>query len=162
MDSNISKFKRLIQIKTIYIVLLSFLLLFCFITIFLIPSWGDEITYHYPNADQISLNRIINHNSSYSSAYTPFSYIIGKVGLIFYNSIITLRLLNFIVLIILIVFLYKICKEISNEPIYFTLLLICNPYILRSSFTYYLFNYGLTFRIIVLYFYFFSKPSIFF
>jgi len=132
------------------------LLLFCFVSIFFTPMWGDEIGFHYPNAQNISLAKIIDTNSTYSSAYTPFPYILGNIVYKISNTIFALRILNYLIFIALIFFIYRIALHLEINPLLLVLLIISNPYILRSSFVYYMTNYGLLFSIIGIYYYFFS------
>jgi len=136
--------------------LFSILLFSVIILIFITKPWGDEIAYHYPNAKYFSLERIIMEDSQYSSAYTPLPYLFSKIILQVHDSILSLRIFNFIIFIILCLFIYLISKKISNSPFLLTLIIISNPYLLRSAYAYYMFNYGLTFSIIGIYLYFFS------
>lgn len=116
----------------------------------------DEINYHYPNAKYFSFERITDPNSEYSSAYTPLPYLFGKIILSIYDSITSLRLVNFVVFIFFGFYTYLISKRLTSFPLILTLIIISNPYLLRSAFTYYMFNYGLMFSIIGIYLYFFS------
>ncbi|MFH0736783.1 MAG: hypothetical protein V1773_18280 [bacterium] len=148
------------NIKVFYLLIpLILLLLFCFVSIFITPVWGDEVVYHYPNALNISFFNIIESNSTYSSAYTPLPYVLGGVVCKINNSIVTLRILNYFIFLLLIYYLYKIAVQLNYNPWLFVLLIISNPYLLRSSFAYYMFNYGLLFSIICIYYYFFSKTK---
>jgi len=139
------------------IVLLFSLALYCLVAIFITPVSKDEKSYHYPNAQRITLKGIVNQDSSYSSAYPPLPYLIGNQLLKLYNSIYVLRLLNFVMAVFLAYVLFVISKAISQQPFTITLLIVSNPYLLRSAFTYHMFNYGLLMASIGIYFYFFSR-----
>ena len=145
------------MIKKSAIMLLIILLVTCFIFIFTTPFWGDETSFHYPTTSNISISSIIGSNSNYDSAYTPLPYLLGSIICKINNSIYALRLFNYIIFLTLIFFLYKISLNFRDDPITFLLLLTCNPYLLKSSFTYNMTNYGLLFAIIGIYFYFFSQ-----
>lgn len=144
------------NIKKLPLLLLLLLFIFCLIAIFYTPTWGDEKYYHYPNAKIISLNEIIESNSSYSSAYPPLPYIIGSAFLNFYDSVYTLRLVNFLIVVIFGIFIFRIGRKLGKDPLLFTLLIMANPYLLRAAFTYYMFAYGLLFVTIAIYYRFFS------
>ncbi|MBK9282728.1 MAG: hypothetical protein IPM51_00200 [Sphingobacteriaceae bacterium] len=144
------------KINKITFILLILLLLSTFIAIFLTPCWGDEKYYHYPNVANISVSNIIDRNSSYSSAYTPLPYVLGSILYEINDSIYLLRILNYLILLILIIYFYKISLGLRNDPLVLVLLLVSNPYLLRNSFVYYSGNYGLLFAVIGIYFYFFS------
>ena len=131
----------------------------CFILIFTTPFWGDEIIYHYPTTANISFPNIIHNSPSYNSAYTPLPYILGSLIYKINNSLYALRLLNYVIFLFLIYFLYKISLNFRSDPFTLLLLLICNPYLLKSSFTYHMTNYGLLFAIIGIYIYFFSQKK---
>ncbi|MDR3610675.1 MAG: hypothetical protein P4L27_08940 [Ignavibacteriaceae bacterium] len=133
------------------------LLLYCFVAIFFTPICGDELFFHYPNTQNISFSQIINNHTTYSSAYTPLPYILGSVVYKINGTIYVLRLLNYLILIILCFFIYKIAQHLKFDPLLLVLLIISNPYLIVSSFTYYMFNYGLLFTIIGIYYYFFSN-----
>lgn len=137
--------------------LLLALLFYCFILIFVTPVRGDEIKYHYPSARNFSLKEVVSPESLYSSAYGPIPYLLGSILLKIYDSIHVLRLLNYLIVMLLAFFLLKIGEAKSNEPALFALVVISNPYLLKSAFTYHMFNYGLLFTIVGVYFFFFSK-----
>ena len=139
------------------LILLIVLLVYCLIAIFITPTWGDEIKFHYPNTQNFSIDKVINPDSDYSSAYGPLPYFFGFTILKIYNSIYLLRVLNFIIVILLAVFVYKIGKKICRDPITLTFLAIANPYLLRSAFTYFMFAYGILFIMICIYYYYFSN-----
>jgi hypothetical protein len=151
--------RRLPPKKIILLVLLFSICSLCFISIFITPPWGDEKDSHYPNALNISLDQILKKDSNYSSAYPPFPYILGSIFLKIYRSLFTLRLLNYMLFLASIFVFFKICKKICTEPISITALFLLNPYLLRSSYSYYMFHYGLTFALGGIYFYFFSDTK---
>lgn len=139
---------------TIYVMI--FVVLFsCFVSIFLTPTWGDEQRFHYPLAQTISLKQVVAADSNYSSAYTPLPFFIGKIALLIFDSLIVLRLLNFIVFIVLIYFFYLIAKKVCKDYLLITLLCLLNPYMLSAAFLYLPRNWGLMFVMIGLYIYFF-------
>lgn len=146
-------------IEKIAAVALLLILLYCLAAIFFTPGWGDEINFHYPNSKNISLKQILDANSSYSSAYTPVPYLIGRVIIAVHDSLTALRLFNFIATLLLVYFFYRIASFFSATPLLLTLLLTANPYLLRSAFLYYMFNFGMLFAILGIYFYFVSTSS---
>lgn len=133
------------------------LIIITFWTLIKAEPWGDELYFHYPNAKYFSVDRVINLNSSYSSAYTPLPYAMGHIVLQIEDNILYLRIFNFLIFLLLIYFFFKLSINISNKPLLLTLLLVSNPYLIRSAFTYYMFNYGILFAIAGIYFYFFYK-----
>jgi len=146
-----------IKLNKISVVLLITLLMYCFLAIFITYVRGDESKYHYPTARTISLKAVIQPDSTYNSAYTPLPYFIGGLVLGIHDSIYVLRLLNFLTVIVIVFFAYKIFKRIDRNPELLTLLVISNPYFLRSAFTYHMSAYGIMFALVGVYFYFFSN-----
>lgn len=137
------------------------ILIFCFLAIFITPSFGDELNYHYPLARNITIKTIIDPGSNYSSAYMPLPYLIGKILLRIFDSLIALRILNFIVFMLAIFFFDKIARSITKEHEQLTLLAFLNPYLLFSSFVFYMYSWGVLFALVGLYFYLVrrSKPA---
>lgn len=133
----------------------------CFVAIFITPSFGDELNYHYPLAKNISLKTIIDSNSDYSSAYMPLPYLIGNGVLRIFNSLQALRILNFIVFMLGIFFFNRIARSRTKEHEQLTLLAFLNPYLLFSSFVFYMYSWGVLFALAGLYFYLVrrSKPA---
>ena len=138
--------------KNTLILSILFIIFLSFISIFYTPVWGDELLYHIPTAKNFNFSDFFSNNPSYNSAYTPFPYILGKIAFNICNSYLMLRLVNFIIFLFLSVAIFKLFSLISKSPLFFTLLLLSNPYLLRASFTYYMFNYGLLFTISSLYY----------
>lgn len=134
--------------------------LFCFIAIFITPSYGDELNYHYPLAQQISFKQIVDPHSNYSSAYMPLPYLIGNIFLRMFNSLLTLRILNYLIFLLMIYFFYLLVKKYSEDYLLLTLLAFLNPYFLMSSFVYYMYNWGLLFALMGFYFYSVKKLNI--
>lgn len=147
-------------LNLLYIILIISISLMVFVSIFIAIPYGDEINYHYPNANYLSIERIIQPDSKYSSAYTPLPYLLGNIVLSIKSSITSLRILNYLIFLLFILYSYLISKNISTHSLILTLLVISNPYLLRSAFTYYLFSYGITFSLIGIYFYFFYKGKL--
>lgn len=127
--------------------------LFCFVAIFITPSFGDELNYHYPLARQISCKQILDPNSDYSSAYGPLPYLIGNVFYKIFPSLYTLRILNYFVFILMIYVFSLLVEKFSKDSWLLTLLVFLNPYFLMSSFVYYMYNWGPLFALAGLYFY---------
>jgi len=128
-------------------------LLFCFIAIFITPSFGDETRYHYPLARNISLNQIMDPHSDYSSTYMPLPYLIANAFLKMFPSLYTVRFLNYAIFLLLIYFFYLLARKFSHDPWLLTLLAFLNPYFLMSSFVFYMYNWGPLFALLGLYFY---------
>jgi hypothetical protein len=141
------------------LVLLAALLLACLAAVFRTPFWGDEIAFHVPNARNITIHGLVHPDSLYSSAYGPFPYLVGSLFLRLHDSIRVLRLLNFSVLLLLVLVFYRIARRTGPDPAGMTLLLVSNPYLLRSGFVYYMFNYGLLPAFLGVHLYFFSKAG---
>ena len=127
---------------------------FCFAAIFITSSYGDEQYYHYPLAQNISLSKIINTGSDYSSAYTPLPYLAGNLVLKISSSLVALRILNYAVFLLTIYFFYLLAKEVSKDHLVLTLLFFLNPYLLKASYLFIMFNWGLLFILIALNIYF--------
>ncbi|HPN38648.1 MAG TPA: hypothetical protein PL041_09605, partial [Melioribacteraceae bacterium] len=125
---------------------------YSFIAIFFTPVWGDELLYHIPTAKNFTFSVLFGDNLLYNTAYTPLPYIIGKTFINMWDSYILLRLINFLIFLCLLLVFYKIFILLNKKPLFFILLLISNPYLLRASTTYYMFNYGLLFAFIAFYF----------
>ncbi|GAB4286497.1 MAG: hypothetical protein Kow0068_12060 [Marinilabiliales bacterium] len=142
--------------KGLVVILFAIMIISALVMLFVAKPWGDEHNYHYPNSKYFSLDRITEPDSEYSSAYGPLPYLLGKIILFFHDSITYLRILNFVVFLILGIYVFLISRKLTDFSIILTLLIISNPYLLRSAFTYYMFNYGLMFSIVGIYFYFFS------
>ena len=121
-------------------------------------SWGDESAYHAPLAETINWHSIINSHSNYSSAYTPLPYLIGNIFYKIWPSLYMLRLLNWLVVLMSVFIFYKIASRIVPENKWeSTLLFTANPYLLRASFIYVMFGYGLLFALIGIYLYFYAE-----
>ncbi len=138
-------------------VLIFILIVYSFIAIFITPTFLDEDEYHYPNVQNITLHEVVTPNSTYSTAYGPLPYFIAVPVIKMYDSLYSLRIVNYIVLILILIFVFKISKHLSDDPKTITLLIIANPYLLRSAFTYHMFNYGLLFVLMGIYYYFYTK-----
>jgi len=151
--------KRLGPMKLTIYVMAFIVLFFCFISIFLTPTWGDEQRFHSPLAHIISFDQIVAADSNYSSAYMPLPYVIGRIALLTVDSPIILRLLNLFVFIVLIWFFYLIAKKICEDSLLITLLCMLNPYMLSASFLYLPRNWGLMFVMIGLYVYFYCAEK---
>lgn len=122
------------------------------------PSWGDESNYHYPLVQTISWQSIINEHSSYSSAYTPLPYIIGNVFYNIFPSLYTLRFINWLVVFISVFLFYNISVKVASKNRWeLTLLYTANPYLLRASFMYLMFGYGILLALAGIYIYFYSS-----
>lgn len=132
----------------------------CFVAIFITPSFGDELNYHYPLAKNITIKTIVDPGSDYSSAYMPLPYLLGNVLLRLFDSLLALRILNFIVFLLAIFFFDRIALSMTKEHKQLTLLAFLNPYLLFSSFVYYMYSWGVLFALLGLYFYLMrrSKP----
>lgn len=119
------------------------------------PSYGDEANYHFPLAKNITWQMIVDGDSDYSSAYTPLPFVIGHVVYRVFPSLYALRLLNWLVVLSSIIVFYRLARMHSKDgAIELTLLYSLNPYLLRASFLYLMFGYGLVFTLLGLYFYF--------
>ena len=143
--------------RLLYIILFLSLFVFSVISILVVPVWGDEKIYHLPNARNCDLQSVLRLSSGYSSAYTPLPYFIGSIALQVYPDCVSLRVVNLMVCILTALIVFRISACISNEPMLLTFLIICNPYIIRSSYIYYMNNYGLMFSLVGVYFYYFSQ-----
>jgi len=128
--------------------------LFCFISIFIAPSYMDEQNYHYPLAQNNSLNKIINPDSDYSSAYTPLPYLVANLVLKISGSLAALRILNYVVFLCAVWFFYLLAKKLTKDHLVLTLLFFLNPYLLKASYMFLLYNWGLLFLLIALNMYF--------
>lgn len=131
--------------------LLAIFFVLCLLAIFISDLDGDERRFHMPNAKNISLDRVLNPDSEYSSAYTPLPYFLGNAALKVFDSIISLRLLNFVVVLGLAFFIYRLASIYTTLPKTITLIAMANPYILRSAFLYRMSSYGLLLVVIGLY-----------
>jgi hypothetical protein len=131
----------------------------CLAAIFITPSFADEADYHFPLAKNISLEQILNPGSNYSSAYPPLPYLVGKLALKIHPSLVTLRILNFIVFLLAVSFFYLLAKRVCTDPEVLTMLFFLNPYLLKASFTYLIYNWGLLFALAGLYLYFFHETK---
>lgn len=89
------------------------ILIFYFLAIFITPSFGDELNYHYPLAKNITFKKIISPGSDYSSAYMPLPYLIGNGVLRIFNSLQALRVMNFIVFMLAIFFFDRVARSFS-------------------------------------------------
>lgn len=128
--------------------------LFCFISIFIAPSYMDELNYHYPLAQSISLSQALDPGSDYASAYPPLPYFVANLFLGINNSLIVLRLLNFVIYLLAIWFFYQLAKKLTQDHLVLTLLFFLNPYLLKASYMFLLYNWGLLFMLIALNIYF--------
>lgn len=128
--------------------------LFCFISIFIAPSYMDELNYHYPMAQEISLQQAIGPGSNYSSAYPPLPYLMANLALRINSSLLTLRLLNFVVFLLAVCFFYQLAKKLTKDHLVLTLLFFLNPYLLKASYMFLLYNWGILFMLIALNIYF--------
>jgi hypothetical protein len=63
-------------------------------------------------------------------------------------------MLNFIVFVLAVFCFYFLAKRISSDPSILTLLFFLNPYLLKASFTFLMYNWGLLFALAGLYHYF--------
>jgi len=133
---------------------MAFILLFCFVSIFIAPSYMDELNYHYPMAQSISLQQAINPGSDYNSAYPPLPYLVANLFLKIDSSLIKLRLLNFVIFLLAIWFFYQLAKKLTKDHMVLTLLFFLNPYLLKASYMFLLYNWGLLFMLIALNVYF--------
>jgi hypothetical protein len=141
----------IVKFEYLSIRLLAIIFVFCLLAIFISDLGGDERDFHMPNAKNISFDHVLNPNSEYSSAYTPLPYFLGNAALKVFDSIISLRLLNYIVVLGLAFFIYRLASIYTTLPKTITLIAMANPYILRSAFLYHLSSYGLLLIVIGLY-----------
>lgn len=125
----------------------------CFIAIFITPSFGDELNYHYPLAKNITFKKIVDPHSDYSSAYMPLPYLVGHGVLHAFHSLQALRIMNFIVFLLAIFFFDRVARTFSSAHSRLTLLAFFNPYILFSSFVFYMYGWGVCFALAGTYFY---------
>jgi hypothetical protein len=132
---------------------LAVILIFCFIAIFITPGYGDELNYHYPLARNISIRQVLDPHSDYSSAYMPLPYLIGHALLMAAPSLISLRILNFIVFLALILAFHLLARGFFDNPWLLTLLAFANPYFLMASIVYYMYCWGPLFALLGIYFY---------
>lgn len=133
---------------------MAFILLFCFVSIFIAPSYMDELNYHYPMAQSISLQQAINPGSDYNSAYPPLPYFVANLFLRINSSLIILRFLNFAIFLLAVWFFYQLAKKLTKDHLVLTLLFFLNPYLLKASYMFLLYNWGLLFMLIALNVYF--------
>jgi len=144
-----------IGLKSILIyIIMGIICLFCFISIFIAPSYMDEMNYHYPLAQSISLSRALAPGSDYASAYPPLPYFIANLFLRINDSLIMLRLLNFVVFFLAVWFFYQLAKKLTEDHLVLSLLFFLNPYLLKASYMFLLYNWGLLFMLIALNIYF--------
>lgn len=95
--------------------------------------------------------------SQYSSAYPPLPYLFGKLVLRIHPTLETLRVLNLVVFLVSLGLFYLIAGKVSRSPGLLTSLYALNPYLLKASFAYLMYNWGLAFALAGIYIYFF-KP----
>jgi hypothetical protein len=131
--------------------------LLCLTAAIITPSFADEAAYHFPLARDISLAKALDANSRYPSAYPPLPYLIGKLALKLHSSLITLRILNFFVFLGAVMLFYLLAGRVCNDPEILTLLFFLNPYLLKASFIYLMYNWGLLFALAGLYLYFYPE-----
>jgi hypothetical protein len=125
--------------------------------IFQTPLWGDEKNYHVPSVVNFSFENVVNPDSDYASAYAPMPYLIGHIAWQVYPSHYTLRILNFIIFCCLLFLFYRVNHRDQPDTYLFTLLLVANPYLVRSAYSFYMFNYGLFFILLGIFFLYHSK-----
>ena len=83
----------------------------------------------------------------------PLPYLLGNLLLRIFDSLIALRIMNFIVFLLAIFFFDRIARSMTEEHEQLTLLAFLNPYLLFSSFVYYMYSWGVLFALVGLYFY---------
>jgi hypothetical protein len=127
--------------------------IFCLVAIFITPGFGDEINYHSPLARNISWRQVMDLHSDYSSAYTPLPYLIGSAALKIWDSLYALRILNYLVFLAMICAFHLLASNFLKDGWLLTFLVFLNPYLMMSAFVYYMYNWGLLFAFLGLYFY---------
>lgn len=143
----------------VYIFIMIGLIFLAFFGIYYTPVFGDESEYHYPMVRNITIESIVNPDSNYSSAYPPLPYTILKLFYKVCPSIYMLRVVNFIIYICMLVAFYKLTAMYMKNNIPVMFLLSLNPYAFKSAYILYMFNWGLLFSGISLYFW-FNKQKI--
>ncbi len=128
------------------------------VAIFITPPIHDEEMYHVPLARNISPGMTLSGQSSYSSAYPPLPYFFGNQVLRLFPSLESLRLLNLAIFLAAVFVFRSIAVRISYSPDFLTALFVLNPYLIKASFTYLMYNWGILFALAGLYLYFF-KPK---
>lgn len=111
--------------------------------IFTTPLIGDEV-YHYPLAERFTHDFELV-GQSYSSAYTPLSYIVaGTLMRIVGPHLWFARLLNLVVGILGIIAFHRIAQHLTGRRSTWPALFIaCAPYYLRNCSVFYMGNYAL-------------------
>jgi len=145
--------------KIIFFIFISELLLLT-IGIIKTPTWGDELNFHAPLAQNISWEKIIDADSNYSSAYTPLPYIIGNLFYRIKASLYTLRIVNGLVYILTIIVVFKLFSQIDKtNALALTALTSLNPYLFRAGYIYLMSNYGILFALTGIYVYFYLQGA---
>jgi len=123
---------------------------------FITQPLRDEVIHHEPMARNLTIESIFSPGSAYSSAYPPLPYVFGNLAWRLNPSLRSLRLLNLAVFLAVILIFRLIALKISASPGFLTLLFAMNPYLLKASFTYLMYNWGVLFALAGLYLYFFQ------
>jgi len=141
----------------IFFSVLTVIFISCFLAIFITPPLHDELLYHAPLAREISPKVMFSSGSNYSSAYPPLPYLFGKFALRIHPSLESLRLMNLAIFLVTICVFRLIAIRISDSPNFLTLLFALNPYLIKASFTYLMYNWGILFALAGLYTHFFKS-----
>jgi hypothetical protein len=147
----------LIKLKLFIQIAITGLITLAVVGIIETPVWGDEKHFHIPNAINFSFERVVSPDSDYASAYAPLPYLMGYMVWQIYPSYFTLRLLNLLIFFGLLILFFKINENLAPHAFILTLLLIANPYLVRSAYSFYMFNYGLFFVLLGIYLQYYSN-----
>jgi hypothetical protein len=124
----------------------------------------DELNFNMPTALNFYQNSIPDAMSGegYTSGTTPLPFILLKLMTLgSYPDIIIYRIISFLfsisAVVLLMIFLNKYVPQ--KEAVFISLLMLYQPYFLKSSLTFYTASFGLLFLILFLLLYFKNDPS---